>query len=35
MSDEEHHMIAFWVFVFGSALAFWVIAVRWALHAFA
>lgn len=29
LSDDEMKFLAFWVVVFGSAIGFWVILVRW------
>jgi hypothetical protein len=31
LSDEEKNFVAFWAFVFASAIGFWVVAVRWAV----
>jgi len=31
MSTDEKKFIGFWLFIFGSAIGFWVFAVRWAL----
>jgi hypothetical protein len=29
LSDEERKFVYFWMIVFSSALAFWVVIVRW------
>jgi len=31
LSDDEKKFVYFWVFVFGSAIGFWVIIVHWVL----
>jgi hypothetical protein len=34
-SGDEKKFIAFWTFVFASAIGFWVLAVRWVSEYFA
>lgn len=29
MSDDEKKFVGFWIAVFGSAIGFWVILIRW------
>jgi hypothetical protein len=29
MSGEEKQFTAFWLFVFGSAIGFWVVVAKW------
>ncbi len=31
LSVDERQFVAFWTFVFASAIGFWVIAVQWAV----
>ncbi len=31
LSEDELKFVALWVFVFGSAIGFWAVAVHWAL----
>lgn len=34
LSDDEKKFVWFWMFVFGSALGFWVLAIRQVMHFF-